>query len=166
MFKICTRKECKHQGRQQALDRFCKRPGVGDGYRSWCKDCYAECKRLVYAAHPEREKSKAKAWRKANPSKMKEIQERSDLKRHYQLSEAEYQKRLRSQGGLCAIHKGPQRGRGKRLHVDHDHKTNQIRGLLCGNCNSALGFIKDNPEVAEAIARYLRDGGVRVHAPQ
>jgi len=39
--------------------------------------------------------------------------------------------------------------------VDHCHKTGKIRGLLCGNCNSALGMLKDNPNSARRAAEYL-----------
>lgn len=40
--------------------------------------------------------------------------------------------------------------------VDHDHVTGKVRGLLCRQCNSALGFAGDNPERLERLARYLR----------
>ena len=43
-----------------------------------------------------------------------------------------------------------------RMHLDHCHKTMQVRGLLCGTCNKGLGQFKDNPELLDAAARYLR----------
>lgn len=42
-------------------------------------------------------------------------------------------------------------------HIDHCHTTKKIRGILCGRCNTALGFVKDNPEVLERLAEYLRE---------
>jgi hypothetical protein len=42
-----------------------------------------------------------------------------------------------------------------RISLDHDHKTKRFRGWLCGNCNWALGHVKDNPETLEKLARYL-----------
>lgn len=44
---------------------------------------------------------------------------------------------------------------GKGLHIDHDHKTGEVRGVLCHGCNLALGNIEDNPERLRALASYL-----------
>jgi Recombination endonuclease VII len=52
------------------------------------------------------------------------------------ITDADYQALLASQGGGCAICDHPPRTR--RLHVDHDHKTGKVRGLLCHRCNRAL----------------------------
>jgi hypothetical protein len=52
------------------------------------------------------------------------------------VSDADYEALLAAQGGGCAICDHPPRTR--RLHVDHDHKTGEIRGLLCHRCNRAL----------------------------
>lgn len=41
------------------------------------------------------------------------------------------------------------------LHVDHCHDTYQVRGLLCGNCNKALGLLKDDPRILVRLAAYL-----------
>ena len=40
-------------------------------------------------------------------------------------------------------------------HVDHDHKTGKIRGLLCNNCNRGLGHFQDNPLVLRLAASYV-----------
>lgn len=45
---------------------------------------------------------------------------------------------------------------GKDLAVDHDHKTGHVRGLLCTNCNQAIGKLKDSAELADKVASYLR----------
>ena len=42
-------------------------------------------------------------------------------------------------------------------HGDHDHKTGKWRGVLCTTCNSGIGMLKDNPELCEAAATYLRN---------
>lgn len=52
------------------------------------------------------------------------------------LTDAEYDARLAAQGGVCAICGNPPKSR--RLHVDHDHRTGTVRGLLCFRCNRAL----------------------------
>ncbi len=62
------------------------------------------------------------------------------------------------QGGVCAICEQPPRGdwkNNKNLHVDHDHKTGQVRGLLCPDCNTSIGKMKDSPEMLRKAAEYL-----------
>jgi hypothetical protein len=60
---------------------------------------------------------------------------------------------LESQGGVCAICKAPP---GKKwLHVDHSHKTGDVRGLLCGNCNAAIGMTKESVSILNKMIEYL-----------
>lgn len=61
---------------------------------------------------------------------------------------------LRSQGGGCALCHRPPRP-GKVLHVDHDHETGSVRGLLCFTCNNALGDFEDDPGRLRAAITYL-----------
>lgn len=42
-----------------------------------------------------------------------------------------------------------------RLQVDHNHKTGEVRGMLCGPCNRAVGLLKDDPERMAALIHYL-----------
>lgn len=46
--------------------------------------------------------------------------------------------------------------RNKWKHLDHNHKTGKIRGVLCGHCNSGLGMFRDNPELLQAAVEYLK----------
>lgn len=48
---------------------------------------------------------------------------------------------------------------GRSLHVDHDHKTKQYRGVLCTGCNLALGCLHDNRDTVLALASYITNGG-------
>lgn len=77
----------------------------------------------------------------------------------YEITEAEYRRLLELQGGRCYICQRVPRSR--RLAVDHDHETNEVRGLLCADsrrgCNHAvLGNIKDLA-MAKRIVAYLED---------
>jgi hypothetical protein len=82
----------------------------------------------------------------------------SRLQRTYGISEQDVRRMLDEQGGVCAICGGQQRNsrwRSTMLCVDHDHATGRVRGLLCNNCNTLLGSVKDRPEVLRAAADYL-----------
>jgi Recombination endonuclease VII len=41
------------------------------------------------------------------------------------------------------------------LHVDHDHATGAVRGLLCSDCNTALGHLHDSPEIIHSLLKYV-----------
>ena len=47
-------------------------------------------------------------------------------------------------------------GRHQRPHIDHDHETGEVRGVLCHNCNLAIGHLKDDPELVARALAYLR----------
>ena len=78
------------------------------------------------------------------------------LQSTYGLSNEEYQLLFEAQGGACAICKETRRSN---LAVDHCHKTEAIRGLLCQRCNGQLlaRGARDRPEVLRAAADYLED---------
>jgi Recombination endonuclease VII len=82
---------------------------------------------------------------------------------NYGMTETQYLRMLEQQGHACFIC-GTDDWGGKHdsPHVDHDHATGAVRGLLCGNCNNGLGHFKDNPARLRAAAEYLersRDPG-------
>lgn len=78
----------------------------------------------------------------------------ADRLRHYGLSPEQFDEMVKAQGGRCAIcDSAPEH---KQLCVDHDHSSNQVRGLLCDFCNTALGLMADDPLRLAAAVRYLR----------
>jgi hypothetical protein len=66
----------------------------------------------------------------------------------------EYEAMLSKQCGACAICKRPSPD-GRRLHIDHDHSTGLVRGLLCHDCNRGLGIFKDSHVILKAAVKYL-----------
>lgn len=97
-----------------------------------------------------------KQWYKRNKLSVKD----SGLKSKYGINLEFYNKMYREQGGRCANKACDMEfdatARSKRPHVDHDHKTLKIRGLLCQNCNIGIGCFKDNPSVLVGAAAYLQ----------
>jgi len=79
-----------------------------------------------------------------------------DLFRNYRLTSQEYLQMLADQDFSCAICECNITGTDKVLCVDHDHKTGQIRGLLCGSCNRALGMFKDSINNLSNAIKYLK----------
>ncbi len=83
------------------------------------------------------------------------------LQYDYNITRKQYELLLKSQNCVCAICNQPEtikrNGKIQTLSVDHNHKTNKIRGLLCQKCNISLGGFNDNLELLEAAAKYLRD---------
>jgi hypothetical protein len=79
------------------------------------------------------------------------------LQRRYGITQADYDAMLLAQKGCCAVcetddYVGP----GRRAHVDHDHKTGKVRGLICVRCNVLLGMAQDQHERFLAAIRYLK----------
>ena len=83
----------------------------------------------------------------------------------YNISLGVYEEMLKLQGGLCAICREPEttklRGTVKCLCVDHDHKTGEVRALLCAKCNLMLGAARDNAAILSRAVDYLA-----MHSPQ
>lgn len=77
------------------------------------------------------------------------------LKYKFGITANQYNAMLEAQKGLCQICGKRPSGRFKRLAVDHCHKTNKIRGLLCSRCNRAIGALEDSSEVLSQAVRYL-----------
>lgn len=82
------------------------------------------------------------------------------LRRRYGITQDDYERMLEEQGGACAICRATtslRNGKPFPFHVDHDHETGKVRGLLCGPCNKALGLLgESNLAVALAYVRYYK----------
>jgi len=89
------------------------------------------------------------------------LEHKIHIKRTYGLSIEKYNEMVLAQNGLCKIcgldpkMLGTKERKDRFLHVDHDHKTGLVRGLLCAKCNRALGQLNDDPKIALAAAYYL-----------
>ena len=82
--------------------------------------------------------------------------------RRFGITVQDWDRMFTEQGGVCAICRQPetymQNGRFKRLSVDHHHTSNHVRGLLCSECNTAIGLMHDNPDRLRAAAAFVSEG--------
>lgn len=136
-----------------------KRGGGG-----WCRECNVTYNAARYAADPERFKAHERAKRRAAGSKerratwtaeeRKAKQRQYHLKQSYGLSLEEYAWLFHAQGFCCAICRSTNPGT-KDWHVDHDHGTDEVRGILCHACNVGLGHFLDRPDLLRSGAQYI-----------
>jgi len=78
-----------------------------------------------------------------------------DLKRNYNITLEDFNRMFAEQEGCCAIcHTHQSECKGK-LNVDHNHETGQVRALLCGKCNRALGLLQENKRTIKNMLDYV-----------
>jgi hypothetical protein len=160
-------KMCSKCGVTKPLDQFYRATGTRDGHRPDCKSCNLAAKHARYVANPEAAKERTRRWREENPERYRAHQQlatesgrkalsnrKSHLKRKYGMTIEDYDRMLEAQGGGCAICGRPPRP-DISLHVDHNHETGRIRGILCWPCNNLLGDVQDDPVRLYAAAGYL-----------
>jgi hypothetical protein len=104
-------------------------------------------------AYYQANKKRIQEEREANPDKRKTYH----LKVTYGITLEDYKQMLANQNECCAICKIPQSELPVDLAVDHCHKTNKIRGLLCAKCNLGLGNFEDSEDSLLQAIKYLRD---------
>ena len=115
----------------------------------------AKAKRYRLNRSPEKvaeQKRNVDRWHKENKAKLYG----SSIEYRYGITIVERDRILASQGGHCAICPSEDSDiKGRRLHVDHCHKTKRVRGLLCTRCNLAIGQMLDDPALLRRAADYL-----------
>lgn len=154
----CTDRAFKQRQREQAEpipERTCVVCGASfTPQKAWAEDDPYKRGRFCSRA--------CKVKMRALDGRMSGANRRAQLKTKYGITVEEYQTLLDAQGGACAICKrtepigrvatvGPMW-----LHVDHNHKTGRVRGLLCMECNTGLGKFQDDVTLLQAAIRYLQ----------
>lgn len=109
-----------------------------------CKPHFCTYSRKYGARYRKNPKNKETRWSK-------------QLQRYYGITLVEYNTLLDKQGHCCALcgQGEMEDGAGKRLAVDHNHTTGEIRGLLCSACNRGIGMLKENVAVLRKAIEYL-----------
>lgn len=142
--EVVTEKPCARCGVTKLVAEFNVNRSHRDGRASWCKSCNAE---------------NLREWSLKNESRKRRLTFASHLRKSYGIDLSAYDQMLAAQGGVCAICAEPCRVKA-RLSVDHCHSSGQVRGLLCDDCNNALGRLKDRPSNLTASLLYLAKNGV------
>jgi hypothetical protein len=121
---------------------------------SACRECIRISTKKHYWSNREKRLANQSEWRKRNPDKVKHFAENKRL-RTYGLTRESHLEMLKSQGFSCAICKEPQSSNKRKLHIDHDHETGNVRGLLCSRCNTGIGQLRHDLELIESAFKYL-----------
>ncbi len=148
--------------RRKAKDRHTANPIVNKescqrfykNKKAFDPDYFKAKYRKRYKANASEICAKAREYREKNKDKVRVWDRKKELRKRGFTIEL-YEQMYASQGGLCAIC-GNGMTHGQRLCADHCHKTGKARGLLCRYCNGMLGVHRDNPEIFERAAQYLR----------
>lgn len=149
---VCIK--CKED---RPIERFRERTGDDrrhGEYRTKCLDCSSGYLKAWKASNKEKVHSYRKAsddWRRANRAHVNTL----SIVRKYGLTIGSYAELLSKHNYQCAICPAKHGDKNKKLHVDHDHKTGVVRGLLCGPHNRALGLFKDDPYTLVEASKYL-----------
>jgi hypothetical protein len=96
------------------------------------------------------------AWQDANPLVSARHKRNHHLRKNFGISVEQAEQLLAEQGGRCAVCGDEMADvRGYSPHVDHDHATGMVRGILCLGCNAGLGQFRDDRRRLLAAIRYL-----------
>ena len=117
---------------------------------SRCRECSRAADRAVYSL--KKSNGTLKPNTRVSPNK-KVNQQRYEIKR-YGITVEEYEDLILKTNGQCYICDAPPPN-GKRNHIDHDHVTGKVRGILCYRCNHAIGLFKDSPTLLLKAKAYL-----------
>lgn len=131
-------------------------PKCGDTRRMPLKRGYTQC----WNCHTIRNRALAAKYRKAlkegDPNRLhakRRAHQEWKIKNKYGLTPEQHRAAMEHCQSRCQICGDAP----KKLFVDHDHATGNLRGMLCLRCNTCLGFAKDNPDVLSKAAEYLRN---------
>lgn len=140
----CTKCKC-----DKDESEFRERPKLNRGYHSWCKECESIANKARYVPT-------IKTERIIDEEKLKLEAKKRMLKHRYNLTYEDYVKMYEDQNKTCPIcEKKFELGGRKGLYVDHCHTTNNVRGLLCTNCNSGIGKLGEDIRIFENAIKYL-----------
>lgn len=155
-----TEKFCNGCKQTLPIDSFGKSKKYG--WSSRCTPCLRKESReryYIYSQNPEYRKKRAmqtREYRERNPRSYL-TRKKEWLKSLYGMTLEDYDNMLNEQNGVCAICFQPCKSK-KGLAVDHNHETGKVRGLLCANCNGAIGMLQEDPAIIDRAKEYILRG--------
>ncbi|MCT2588711.1 endonuclease VII domain-containing protein [Streptomyces sp. N2-109] len=178
MSELEPMKRCSRCKRTLPYDDFGRNRTMRDGLQGYCRACFSEyyrerqeakgrsvrvrvavprghkrcpaCAEVKPHAQWERNKTSSDGWASYCRSCRAERNRAAYFRRKYGLTEAERDDLVAGQMGVCPICLSS-----PAIHVDHDHATGKVRGVLCFSCNAALGQFKDRPEAMRRAISYV-----------
>lgn len=127
-------RRCPRCGKTKPVDEFVRSRASRNGFHGYCKPCFNVATRR---SREDLHGSNRNFF----------------LKRRYNVSEEEVGRLITRQGGKCAICR-----EGEARHLDHDHTTGTVRGVLCFNCNRGLGYFEDGIRQLFNAIDYVEGG--------
>lgn len=135
--------------------------------RGLCLNCYQKWLKMTNPEYAKNQLRRCKEWQAKNKERCREIYKKHYLKQNseynhvkklmnnYWMTPDDYDKLVADQNGVCAICLKPPK-KGIRLHVDHDHETGIIRGLLCFRCNFGMTYFSEDQNHLKRASQYLK----------
>jgi hypothetical protein len=148
-------KFCKYCSIEQPLEQFSPHPHTKDCLSNKCKTCVNNYNKNRWRQMSDVERQVLYAKKRQNLNRLVTDRNKT-LKRKYGITVEHYEQMLKHQNGVCKICKSLDPS-GRRLAVDHCHTTGAVRGLLCPNCNTALGRIEQYLKNKVPWDEYLND---------
>lgn len=155
-YKICNR--CK---KLKPENEFHKHKQCPDGLQYTC----ISCRKIIDNKFKDDKKEYDKEYyiKYRRTEEVKKENKNRELKRIYNISIDQYNEIFNKQNGCCAICGIHQSRFSKKLCVDHNHSTGEVRGLLCPKCNITLGYIESKVGIVELCKIYLDTYNKLVH---
>ena len=151
MAKVCHKCKKRKSSKEFWKDKRCTGKRI-----SQCRDCIRIKRRVYYRKSRARQVEYGKNYRITHAKQLANYKRRYMLKTKFGITVTQYNDLLKAQQGKCAICKRRPNQNTKRLAVDHNHKTSQVRGLLCYTCNRFIGWCRDDVRTFKRIVKYLQ----------
>ena len=128
-------------------------------YKEYQKQYYLDNAERIKEAHRQNYWANRDHYRNYTKQYNKQNKDKNASKKYvnkYGISLEDKKLKIQEQNNKCLICDIVFSGNLKNVHVDHDHKTGTVRGILCSNCNIGLGKFKDSSEILESALAYLK----------
>jgi C4-type Zn-finger protein len=143
-------KYCPSCGKWKKSSEFYKSSNSSDGLSGHCKECMKN-RIAMDSMNGKHYRKYGRAY--YNENKSKELSRA--LVKNYGITREDKRAMLESQNYKCPICGQTLELDGRKTHLDHDHKTGKIRGVLCDKCNKGLGNFNDDIERMKSAIAYL-----------